>query len=350
MSEKRDYYEVLGVDKNASEKEIKSKYRKLAIKYHPDKQNDSSEEDKKIAEEKFKEIAEAYEVLSDKSKRDTYDKYGHNSGGGFNGMSQEDVIEFMRRNNPFFQQENEIGNLKINLNITLEDSYKEINKKIKYKRHVICKSCNGLKYDKDGGSRNTCQHCQGRGVVQFQQGFMTVQQTCQHCNGAGYTITKPCKTCKGVGLTEKEEIIDINIPKGATGGLVISMEGKGNEYINNGKTYAGQLLIQIREFRHEIFERDGFNLHMIKNVNIVDCMLGSNVEIKTIDKKEQKFKLNIGTKDGSTFRLKGCGAPIFEQDGSFGDLYVHIKHDLPINLTNEEIKILENLKKEKNFK
>lgn len=357
MSEKRDFYEILGVEKNADEKQIKSAYRKLAIKYHPDKQVGKTEAEKKQAEDSFKEIAEAYEVLSDTNKRKEYDQYGHagKNGGGFGGMSQEEILEFMKRHNPFFNQmsdfeESQRGMLKITLDIKLEDSFKGIDKKIKYKRHVVCSSCNGLQYDKDGGSKNTCQHCGGNGVIQSQQGFMMYQQTCGHCGGRGYIIVKPCKSCGGSGLKEKEEILQINIEKGVTGGVVMSMEGKGNEYLQNGKVYSGSLVIQIREFRHEKYERNGFDLHTTQTVNIIDCLLGGDIITKTIDGKEHKFKLKIGTSDGGVFRLKNCGAPVFEEDGNFGDLYVHIKHQLPTELTNSEIKILESLKKEKNFK
>lgn len=369
---KRDYYEVLGVAKGAEASAIKKAYRKLAIKYHPDKNPDNKE-----AEEKFKEAAEAYEILSDEQKRARYDRYGHAGvngnagfgGGGRGGMTMDDIFqqfgdifgESRGGGSPFesffgggtrtrTQTRGQRGsNLRIKVSLTLEEVNSGITKKIKVKKQVQCTTCNGTGA-KDINSVKTCTTCRGTGSVrQIKNTFLGQMQTavtCPKCNGSGKEITSSCNTCKGTGRNYQEETIEIEIPAGVEEGMQLSMRGKGNAGMQGGG--AGDLLISIEEKQHEFFQRDGMNLVHELYLNFADAALGTSVEVPTIDGRV-KIKVPAGTQSGKIFRLKGKGLPSVQSYGK-GDQLIHVNLWTPKKLTNEERILLEKMRNMDNFK
>jgi molecular chaperone DnaJ len=361
---KRDYYDILGVSKNAEQAEIKSAYRKLAIKYHPDKNPDNKE-----AEEKFKEAAEAYEVLSNAEKRQRYDRFGHagNSGnGGFGGggMNMEDIFsnfgDIFGGGNPFesfFGGGQSRGgrrivkgtNLRIKVKLTLEEIAKGVEKKIKVNKLVVCKTCDGSGA-KDKSSTSTCRTCGGSGSVRRVTntilGQMQTTSTCPTCNGEGVEITAKCTTCHGEGLVRGEETISINIPAGVSEGMQLSMSGKGNAAPRGG--VPGDLIILIEEIPHEVLKRDGINVIYDLYISFVDAALGSNVEIPTIDGKA-KIKIDPGTQGGKILRLKGKGIPEVNSYHK-GDQLIYVNVWTPKALSQSEREQLENLRESPNFK
>jgi len=361
---KRDYYDILGVSKNAEQAEIKSAYRKLAIKYHPDKNPDNKE-----AEEKFKEAAEAYEVLSNAEKRQRYDRFGHagNSGnGGFGGggMNMEDIFsnfgDIFGGGNPFesfFGGGQSRGgrrivkgtNLRIKVKLTLEEIAKGVEKKIKVNKLVVCKTCDGSGA-KDKSSTSTCRTCGGSGSVRRVTntilGQMQTTSTCPTCNGEGVEITAKCTTCHGEGLVRGEETISINIPAGVSEGMQLSMSGKGNAAPRGG--VPGDLIILIEEIPHEVLKRDGINVIYDLYISFVDAALGSNVEIPTIDGKA-KIKIDPGTQGGKILRLKGKGIPEVNSYHK-GDQLIYVNVWTPKALSQNEREQLENLRESPNFK
>ncbi|MCZ2476582.1 molecular chaperone DnaJ [Aquirufa antheringensis] len=367
MAQKRDYYEILGVSKSASEDEIKKAYRKMAVKYHPDKNPDNKE-----AEEKFKEAAEAYEVLSNSQKKAQYDRFGHAgmggaAGGGFGGggMNMEDIFSQFGDifgggdESPFgsfFNQGRGGGgrrqrrgtDLRIKLKLNLEEIANGVEKKIKVKRHVACKSCSG-NGSKNGTDLKTCGTCQGSGQVrQVQQtmlGQMVTSSTCPHCSGEGKTVGAKCGDCFGEGRVLEEEIIPIKIPAGVSNDMQLSMSGKGNVPPRGG--VAGDLLIVIEEEAHDLLHRDGNNVIYDLYVNFVDAALGTSVEVPTIGGKA-KITLDAGTQSGKILRLKGKG--IKELNGySIGDQLVHVNIWTPKQVSKEETELLEKLRASPNF-
>lgn len=360
---KRDYYEVLGVAKSASDDEIKKAYRKLAIKYHPDKNPD----DKK-AEEMFKEAAEAYEVLSNPEKRQRYNQFGHagvgssaaSGGGGFGGgMNMEDI--FSQFGDIFGGHFGGFGgggrsggrrvmrgsNLRVKVKLNLQEIAKGVEKKLKVNKFVSCGTCNGS--GAKNGQFETCKSCQGTGVqTKVQQTFlgaMQTQTTCSFCNGEGKIVKDKCNTCHGDGIVRAEEVISINIPAGVAEGMQLSVSGKGNAAPRGGIN--GDLLVVIEEEEHPELKRDGGNLFYDSYVNFADAALGTNVEIPTVDGKV-KIKIDPGTQSGKVLRLKGKGLPDINSYGN-GDLLVNINVWTPQNLTSEEKKMLESLRASKNF-
>jgi len=363
---KRDYYEILGVDKNADEGTIKKAYRKVAMQYHPDRNPDD-----KAAEEKFKEAAEAYEVLSDANKKARYDRYGHAgvenmSGGGFSGgsMNMEDIFSqfgdiFGDGGSPFDQffgggsRRSSGGgqkgsNLRIKVALTLEEIDAGVTKKIKVKKQVSCKTCSGSGA-KDRNSISTCGTCGGSGYVrQIKNTFLGQMQTtvvCPKCNGSGKSIAAVCGTCRGDGRTMDEELIEIEIPAGVQEGMQLSMRGKGNAGQAGGP--AGDLLINIEEKQHEQFSRDGNNVIYDLFLNFADVALGTNVEVPTLS-GNVKVKIPAGTQAGKIFRLKGKGLPSLQQYGK-GDQLINVNIWTPKVLTNEETAMLEKMKDMPNF-
>lgn len=356
---KRDYYEILGISKSASEDEIKKAYRKLAIKYHPDKNPD----DKK-AEEKFKEAAEAYEVLSNPEKRQRYNQFGHagvggasGGGGGFGGMNMDDIFSqfgdifgggFGGGSSRGGRRVQRGSNLRIKVKLNLQEIAKGVEKKLKVNKFVSCSTCNGS--GAKNGNFDTCKLCGGSGVqVRTQQTFlgaMQTQTTCSGCNGEGKTVKDKCNTCHGDGVVRAEEVISINIPAGVAEGMQLSVGGKGNAAPRGGIN--GDLLVLIEEEEHPELKRDGSNLFYDSYVSFVDASLGTNIEIPTVDSKV-KIKIEPGTQSGKVLRLKGKGLPDVNSYGN-GDLLVNINVWTPQALTSEERKILENLKDSKNFK
>jgi len=364
---KRDYYEVLGVQKGASADEIKKAYRKVAMQYHPDRnQGDAG------AEEKFKEAAEAYEVLSDTNKKAQYDRFGHagmsgaagGQGGGFGGgMRMEDIFSNFGdvfgddMFGSFFGGGRQNGgggrgSRGSNLRVKLKMNYAEIahgaTKKIKVKKHVHCSTCNGSGA-KDKNSVQTCNTCGGSGQVRrVQNTFLGQMQTvtsCPTCHGEGHTITAKCAACKGEGRVYGEETITIDVPAGVQDGMQLSMSGKGNVGERGGQP--GDLLILIEEEKHAELVRDGNDVQYVLPLSFYDVIMGTQVEVPTIDGKA-KIKIPAGTQSGKIFRLKGKGFP--EINGyNKGDQLVQVKVWTPQYLTDDERKAIEKLKDSPNF-
>lgn len=365
MAQKRDYYEVLGVSKNVSKDDLKKAYRKIALENHPDRNPDNPQ-----AEERFKEAAEAYEVLSNDEKRNLYDRYGHQgvsgAAGGQGGFNMEDIFSqfsdiFGGSGFDFFGQQRGGGggrrrsggqpgsDLRIKVSLTLEEIATGVNKKVKVKKYVSCAPCNGSGA-KDSGSVKTCSTCNGSGYVRkIQNTFLGQMQTtaaCTACNGSGQTITNKCTTCKGEGRNYNEETISIDIPGGVSEGIQLSMNGKGNAGLNGGP--AGNLLINIQEKEHEHFNRDNNNILFELDVNFADAVIGTTIEVPTLSGKV-KVTIPPGTQGGKIFRLRGKGLPSIQGYGQ-GDQLIHVNIWVPTEVSSEERKILEKLREAKNFK
>lgn len=372
MSEKRDYYEVLGVPKSASEEEIKKAYRKKAIQYHPDKNPGN-----KAAEEKFKEAAEAYEILSHSEKRQRYDQFGHagvsgaSGGGGFGGggFSMDDIFsQFGDIFGGHFgggggfsgfggfgggsrggQRVNQGSNLRVHVKMNLTEIAKGAEKKIKVRKSVACSHCNGTGAE-GGSSYSTCSTCRGTGAVtritNTILGRMQTQSVCPDCQGEGKIITKKCTHCNGEGISQQEEIITINIPAGVAEGMQLSMSGKGNAARRGGVN--GDLLIVVEEENHPELIRDENDLVFNLLLSFSTAALGGTVEIPTIDGRV-KVKIEPGTQPGKVLRLRGKGLPSVNQYGT-GDLLVNISVYIPESLSRDERKIIEKLEESENFK
>lgn len=362
--EKRDYYEVLGVSKSATKEEIKKAYRKQALKYHPDK----NPGDKK-AEESFKEAAEAYEVLSNDDKKARYDRFGHagmgSSSNGFGGagMTMEDIFSSFgdifgdafggfgafggsRRGG---KRVNKGSNLRVKVNLTLQEIANGTEKKIKVKKYVACSQCGGTGAA-DSSSFSTCSTCRGSGHVtrltNTLLGQMQTTSTCSACNGEGKTITKKCASCYGEGIIQKEEIIKINIPAGVGRGMQITVSGKGNAARRGGMN--GDLLVVIDEIEHPELIREGNDLIYNLFISIPDAILGAQVEMPTVD-NNVKIKIEPGTQPGEILRLRGKGLPDVNGYGK-GDLLVNVNVWIPKNLPKEEARLIEKFKESESFK
>ncbi|MFO8066646.1 MAG: molecular chaperone DnaJ [Bacteroidales bacterium] len=363
---KRDYYEILGVSKNATPEEIKKAYRQKALKYHPDKNpNDST------AEEKFKEAAEAYEVLSNPDKKARYDQYGHaglgnnfGSGGFGGGMSMEDIFSqfgdifgsafggfggFGRSGRSSSRRVNRGSNLRIKVKLTLEEILKGVEKKVKVNKYVPCKECSGSGA-KAGSSFKTCSTCNGMGqvtrVTNTFLGQMQTTSTCPSCGGEGKVITEKCTACYGNGIVKDQEIIKINIPPGVAEGMQLSLSGKGNAAARGG--IPGDLIVVVEEQKHEQLIRDGNNLLFEQYISMPDAILGKTIEVPTLEGKA-RIKIDPGTQSGKVLRLKGKGLPPLNAYGR-GDLLVSINVWTPQNISKEEKSILSELNKSENFK
>ena len=354
---KRDYYDVLGINKSASPEQIKSAYRKLAVRYHPDKNPGD-----KAAEDKFKEASEAYGILSDKSKKENYDNFGHaafeNGGagqggfGGFSGSDFSDIFEDFfgdfgggRRNNRR-SSNNRGSDLRYDLSITLEDAYLGKKQNIQFSSTDKCNACKGSG-SKPGHSPDRCTYCGGNGKIRSNQGFFTVQQTCPQCSGSGEEITNPCNDCNGAGNKQTSKKISVTIPKGVDDGTRIRLAGKGEAGTRGGAS--GDLYLFINVKSHNLFKRSDVNLFFEFPISIADAALGTTIEIPTIDGKKAKIKIPDGTQDGKQFRLKGKGMP-FMRRGDYGDLYVQVKTEVPVFLNKEQKDLLERFRKIENEK
>ena len=355
---KRDYYDVLGVIKSASADEIKKAYRKLALKYHPDRNKND-----KTAEAKFKEASEAYHVLSDKERRTNYNQFGHaafEGAGGRGGFSNfdfsgafsdifgsdifDDFFEGFggsrgrrRRRSSDFRG----SDLRYDLSITLEEAYNGKKQEINFSSSEKCERCDG--YGAEPGSKPiSCSTCGGHGQVRSSQGFFTVQQTCPDCSGSGEQISSPCEECKGVGKKQTRKKISTNIPKGVDDGTRIRLSGKGEAGIKGGGN--GDLYIFVSIRTHSIFKRSEENLFFEFPISLADAALGTTVEVPTIDGGKAKVKIPAGTQNGKQFRLKGKGMPVM-RNKYYGDLYIQAITEVPVSLTKEQKNLLEQFKK-----
>jgi molecular chaperone DnaJ len=358
MATKRDFYEVLGVAKNADDDAIKKAYRKLAMKYHPDR-NQGEDADAKKAEEKFKEVKEAYEMLSDPQKRAAYDQYGHagvdpNMGGGrgaegFGGGFADafgdvfnDIFGGQRRGGGGGggQRVYRGADLSYSLEITLEEAARGTDTQIRIPTWESCGTCNGTGA-KPGTSAKTCGHCNGSGTVHLRQGFFSIQQTCPHCHGSGKIIPEPCGTCHGAGKLKKQKTLEVKIPAGINEGMRIRSAGNGEPGVNGGP--AGDLYIEIHLKQHEIFERDSDDLHCTVPVLLTTAALGGTIEVPTLGGKAE-IDLPEGTQHGKTFRLKGKGIKGLRSSYP-GDLYCHVSVETPVKITEHQRKLLKELDK-----
>lgn len=366
MATKRDYYEVLGVSKTATEDELKKSYRKLALKYHPDRNPGDKE-----SEEKFKEAAEAYEVLSNKDKRAKYDQFGHAGvdgqgfGGGGQNMNMDDIFSmfgdifggfggggfsggFGGQRSRGGRRVNKGSSLRIKVKLTLEDIEKGVEKKIKVNKYVTCSTCHGSGA-KEGSDTTNCTQCHGSGyITQVQRtilGNMQTQAVCPTCSGEGKIIKDKCTSCHGDGIVKQEEVITINIPAGVADGMQISFAGLGNAGARNGVN--GDLIVSVEELPHEDFERDGNNICHQTYITVSDAILGTTIEVPTLGGKA-KFKIEQGMSSGKVYRLRGKGLPDVNGYGR-GDILVRVDVWIPKSYSKEEKKMLETLKKSKNF-
>jgi molecular chaperone DnaJ len=352
---KRDYYEVLGVAKNASDEDIKKAYRKLAMKYHPDR---NQGDEAKKAEEKFKEAKEAYEMLSDPQKRAAYDQYGHagvdpnmgGAGGGFRG-GPEGFGGFAEAFGDIFgdifgaagarrggQQVYRGADLSYAMEITLEEAAHGKETQIRIPSWDTCDTCHGSGA-KPGTSPKTCPSCQGSGTVHLRQGFFSIQQTCPHCHGTGKIIPEPCTVCSGQGKIKRTKTLEVKIPAGINEGMRIRSAGNGEPGTNGGPP--GDLYIEIRIKQHEIFERDGDDLHCTVPVGLTTAALGGTIEVPTLGGKAE-IELPEGTQHGKTFRLRGKGIKGIRSSYP-GDLYCHVAVETPVKLTEHQRKLLKEL-------
>ena len=351
MAEKRDYYEVLGVSKNADAAEIKKAYRKLALQYHPDKNPGNKE-----AEEKFKEAAEAYDVLSNEEKRRKYDQFGHaglggaGAGGFGGGMSMDDIFSHFGDIFGSFggggrsaRRVNRGTNLRVKVKLSLEEIATGVEKKIKVKKYVADTHCHGTGA-KDGTSFSTCTTCKGTGQITRVQntilGAMQTTSTCPTCEGEGKIINEKCSHCNGEGVQLSEEVITLNIPAGVADGMQLSLGGKGNAARRGGVN--GDLIVLIEEEEHEELVRDGNDLLYNTFVGFPEAVLGDSVEIPTLEGKV-KVKIEPGTQPGKILRLRGKGLPDVNGYGK-GDLLVKVNVWIPKNLSKDEKKVVEELK------
>ncbi len=354
MASKRDYYEVLGVPKNASDEEIKKAYRKLAMKHHPDRNQGEASKD---AEAKFKEGKEAYEMLSDAEKRAAYDQYGHagvdpnmrggpgggEGGGGFADAFGDifgDIFGQGRggRGGGGGRQVFRGSDLSYAMEITLEEAATGKDAQIRIPSWDSCAPCNGSGA-KPGTQAKICASCHGQGVVQMRQGFFSVQQTCPQCRGSGKIIPEPCPACQGAGKLKRQKTLEVKIPAGIDGGMRIRSAGNGEPGTNGGPP--GDLYIEIRLKKHSIFERDGDDLHCVVPVSMARAALGGEIEVPTLSGKAA-IDIPEGTQHGKQFRLRGKGIKGVRSSYP-GDLYCHIGVEVPVKLSEPQRKLLKEL-------
>jgi molecular chaperone DnaJ len=354
---KRDYYDILGVPRNAEEEDIKKAYRKLAMKHHPDRnQGDKA----KASEEKFKEAKEAYEMLTDPQKRAAYDQYGHAgvdpNMGGRGGAGPEGFGGFAEAFGDIFgdifggaagaggarraggQQVYRGNDLSYAMEITLEEAARGKDTQIRIPSWDNCETCKGSGA-KPGTSPKTCSTCNGSGTVHMRQGFFSIQQTCPNCRGTGKIIPEPCTTCNGAGKIKKQKTLEVKIPAGINEGMRIRSAGNGEPGTNGGPS--GDLYIEIRVKQHDIFERDGDDLHCTVPVGLTTVTLGGTIEVPTLGGNAE-IDLPEGTQHGKTFRLRGKGIKGIRSSYP-GDLYAHIAVETPVKLTEHQRKLLKEL-------
>ena len=349
---KQDFYEVLGVDRNVDNNSLKSAYRKLAMKFHPDK-NPGNEK----AEKKFKEVSEAYDVLSNPEKKAAYDQYGHDafSGGGFgeqSGFSSgfgsfSDIFEdfFGDGTGSRGQERQKKGeDLKYELTISLRDSYLGVKKEINFETLVTCQACRGSGSQNDSGIQ-TCGTCGGSGRIRASQGFFTVERTCPTCNGTGEVITDPCQACNGEGRVRKNRNIEVSIPSGVEEGSRIRLSGEGAAGHRGGP--AGDLYIFVNIEEHELFQREGTSIFCNVPISISEASLGGSVEVPTVSGGRAKVKIPAGTQSGDQLRLSGKGMPAL-RSVTFGDMIISLNVEIPKNLSERQKELLKEFDSESN--
>ena len=346
---KRDFYEVLGINKSSSPEEIKQAYRKLALKYHPDKNKGD-----KSSEDKFKEASEAYHVLSDKERKQNYDNFGHAAFEGAGGRSGFENFDFSNSFSDIFEDffsdfggsaggrrrrsSNLRGSdLRYDVSINLEDAYTGKKENISFSSSEKCETCKG-QGSAPGSSAESCSTCGGHGKVRSNQGFFTIEQTCSQCAGSGEEIKNPCRSCGGSGKKQTNKKLSVTIPKGVDDGTRIRLSGKGEAGAKGGGS--GDLYLFININSHEIFKRSEENLFYEFPISVTDAALGTILEVPTINGGKAKVKIPSGTQSGKRFRLKGKGMPLMRGSG-YGDLYIQIITEVPISLTSEQKELLE---------
>lgn len=349
---KQDYYELLGVSRTAKADEIKKAYRKLAMKYHPDKNQGDKE-----AEKKFKEVSEAYEVLKDDQKRAAYDRMGHaafdgsmgGGGGGFHpggfdfqasgfgNIFDEMFSEFMGGRSRQAEASSRGADLRYNMEVTLEDAYKGLKKNVKIPTNVTCDVCLGLGAQK-GTKPETCPTCHGQGKVHARQGFFTIERTCSHCHGLGQIIKDPCKTCHGSGRLRKDKTLSVSIPAGIDDGARIRIAGEGEAGLRGGIT--GDLYIFLHIKPHKFFHRDGSNIYCQIPISMSTATLGGEIEVPTIDGHKALVKIPEGTQSGKQFRIKGKGMSMM-RSSLRGDMYIQTQVETPVNLSKRQKELLQ---------
>lgn len=355
---KRDFYEILGVTKNATADDIKKAYRKLAMQFHPDRNPGNKE-----AESKFKEATEAYEVLKDDQKKAAYDRHGHqafNQGGGGAGGGQGHGFEGFDFNDIFSNFSDIFGDMgggrqakkrsvaqrgsdiRYNLEISLEEAFRGITEKITFTIPSACETCHG-QGSQSGEKPTDCTTCKGSGKIRAQQGFFIVERTCTTCGGAGQVIKNPCKTCKGEGRINKEKTLSVKIPAGVEEGNRIRLAGEGEAGIRGGQ--AGDLYVYISIRKHQFFSRKGDDIHFEMPLKFTTAALGGSIEIPTIDGAKAKLTIPEGSQNDDTLRLKSKGMSVINSGGRRGDMYIKIHIETPVKLSGEERELLQKLDK-----
>ncbi|MBR0433564.1 MAG: molecular chaperone DnaJ [Bacteroidaceae bacterium] len=381
MDQKRDYYEVLGVAKNATEQEIKAAYKKMAIKYHPDRQGDKSEAEKKEAEAKFKEAAEAYDVLHDPQKRQRYDQFGFAgvggaAGGGYQNMSMDDIFsQFGDIFSDLFgggasfgggfggfggfgggrgqrKPMHKGGDLRLKVRLTLKECATGVTKKFKVKKKVTCNHCHGSGTENGSGDTQTCNTCHGSGYVLRSQrsvfGMMQTQSVCPDCQGEGTIMKNKCHLCGGTGVVTGEEVVEVKIPAGVQDGMVLNVPGKGDAAIRNGVPGDIQVFIEVEQDKNFIRQDNDLIYNLL--IDVPTAALGGTVEVPTLDGKV-KMKVDPGTQPGKVLRLRGKGFPALQGYGyGTGDLIVNISVYIPETLSREEKQALEKMQQSDNFR